>query len=153
MDKRIVTKVVASGLIWNGTSLLLLKRGRDFKGLGVGAGLWEPPGGVVEIDESIPETLRREVLEETGRRITEPPQLAAVCHYTVEDAETIAHRFHILYSVRRSGTAHVRLSDEHADHRWIDSASAAGGLEMIPALGDVVRAAFAHAPGRAARGR
>ena len=29
-------------------------------------GRWEPPGGVLELDESIPEGLRREVYEETG---------------------------------------------------------------------------------------
>jgi 8-oxo-dGTP pyrophosphatase MutT (NUDIX family) len=27
---------------------------------------WEPPGGVLEVDESIHDGLRREVLEETG---------------------------------------------------------------------------------------
>lgn len=148
MGKRIIIKVVASGLIWSAASLLLVKRARAFKGLGVGLGLWEPPGGVVEIGESIPESLRREVLEETGIVIVAPPALAAVCHYTVEDAAVVAHRFHIVYAVRLTEAAHVRLSEEHADYRWIDSAEGAAGLEMIPALGDVVREAFGNAPGQ-----
>ncbi len=29
-------------------------------------GHWEPPGGVLELDETIEDGLRREVLEETG---------------------------------------------------------------------------------------
>ena len=142
MEKRILTKVVASGLIWNRESVLLLKRARDFKGLSVGRGLWEPPGGVVDMAESIPECLRREVSEETGISITTLPVLAAVCHYTVEDAEVVAHRFHILYSVRLAAPANVRLSEEHADYCWVDSAARAAGLEMIPALSEIVHEAF-----------
>lgn len=40
-------------------------------------GRWEPPGGVLELDESIDEGLKREVLEETGYRI-EPIRLTGV---------------------------------------------------------------------------
>jgi 8-oxo-dGTP diphosphatase len=32
-------------------------------------GHWEPPGGILEIDESIPEGLAREVAEETGLNV------------------------------------------------------------------------------------
>lgn len=32
-------------------------------------GHWEPPGGVLELDEGVEEGLRREVLEETGLRL------------------------------------------------------------------------------------
>ena len=44
-----------------GENVLLIKR-RD-------NGNWEPPGGVLELDESIHEGLRREVREETGAEI------------------------------------------------------------------------------------
>jgi 8-oxo-dGTP pyrophosphatase MutT (NUDIX family) len=43
---------------------LLLQRRRD-------SGLWAIPGGLVEPGEAIVETVRREVLEETGRRLGE----------------------------------------------------------------------------------
>ncbi|MCV6988718.1 NUDIX hydrolase [Mycobacterium timonense] len=33
-------------------------------------GQWEPPGGVLELDESFEDGVRREVLEETGLRVT-----------------------------------------------------------------------------------
>jgi 8-oxo-dGTP pyrophosphatase MutT (NUDIX family) len=41
---------------------LLLERRRD-------TGQWNPPGGKVEIDESLEQALRKEVLEETGLTI------------------------------------------------------------------------------------
>lgn len=40
-------------------------------------GRWEPPGGVLELDESVEEGLRREVREETGLEI-EPEALTGV---------------------------------------------------------------------------
>ncbi|HXZ66570.1 MAG TPA: NUDIX domain-containing protein [Streptosporangiaceae bacterium] len=40
-------------------------------------GHWEPPGGVLELGESIEDGLRREVLEETGLHI-EPQHLTGV---------------------------------------------------------------------------
>ncbi|MHB9860616.1 NUDIX hydrolase [Streptomyces sp. YIM S03343] len=41
-------------------------------------GKWEPPGGILERGETIPEALAREVLEETGLKIAEPAVLTGV---------------------------------------------------------------------------
>ncbi|WHM41226.1 NUDIX hydrolase [Streptomyces sp. BPTC-684] len=41
-------------------------------------GKWEPPGGVLERDETIPDALQREVLEETGIKIALPATLTDV---------------------------------------------------------------------------
>ncbi|WP_181785588.1 NUDIX hydrolase [Streptomyces phytophilus] len=41
-------------------------------------GQWEPPGGVLEPRETIPEALQREVLEETGIKIALPATLTGV---------------------------------------------------------------------------
>ncbi|KJK13796.1 NUDIX hydrolase [Terrabacter sp. 28] len=49
----------------SGENVLLIKR-RD-------NGNWEPPGGVLELDESIEDGLRREVREETGADIEVGP--------------------------------------------------------------------------------
>lgn len=48
-----------------GENVLLIKR-RD-------NGQWEPPGGVLELDETIEDGLRREVREETGAEIEVGP--------------------------------------------------------------------------------
>ncbi|NJP99355.1 NUDIX hydrolase [Streptomyces zingiberis] len=41
-------------------------------------GHWEPPGGILEPEETVPEALQREVLEETGIKIELPATLTGV---------------------------------------------------------------------------
>lgn len=52
----------AYGLILRNKRILLVKATMH--------GLWELPGGAIEMDETIPDALAREVSEETGYRIT-----------------------------------------------------------------------------------
>ncbi|MFD9441001.1 NUDIX hydrolase [Streptomyces sp. NPDC060001] len=41
-------------------------------------GQWEPPGGIVEPEETLPEALQGEVLEETGIKIALPATLTGI---------------------------------------------------------------------------
>ncbi|KUL48954.1 NUDIX hydrolase [Streptomyces violaceusniger] len=61
---------VAGVIVDDAGRALLIKR-RD-------NGKWEPPGGVLEREETIPEALQREVLEETGIKIALPATLTGV---------------------------------------------------------------------------
>ncbi|MEK8171803.1 NUDIX domain-containing protein [Streptomyces sp. M19] len=60
-----------AGVIVNDHGRALLIERRD-------NGKWEPPGGVLEPGETIPEALEREVLEETGLKIATPATLTGV---------------------------------------------------------------------------
>ena len=51
--------VSVAGIVVNDAGHVLIIRRRD-------NGHWEPPGGVLELDESIEDGVRREVEEETG---------------------------------------------------------------------------------------
>ena len=62
--------VSVSGVIPDDHGRILLIRRRDNQH-------WEPPGGVLELDETIADGLRREIREETGLDI-EPDSLTGV---------------------------------------------------------------------------
>ncbi|MDJ1131512.1 NUDIX hydrolase [Streptomyces iconiensis] len=63
--------VSVAGVIVNDAGRALLIQRRD-------NGQWEPPGGVVEPGETLPDALQREVLEETGIKISLPATLTGV---------------------------------------------------------------------------
>ncbi|ARQ69926.1 NUDIX hydrolase [Streptomyces marincola] len=63
--------VSVAGVIIDGAGRALLIQRRD-------NGHWEPPGGVLEPGETIPDALAREVLEETGIKIAQPATLTGV---------------------------------------------------------------------------
>lgn len=60
--------VSVAGVIVDDQGRALLIQRRD-------NGQWEPPGGIVEREETLPEALQREVLEETGIKIALPATL------------------------------------------------------------------------------
>lgn len=63
--------VSVAGVIVDERDRALLIKRRD-------NGRWEPPGGVVEAGETLPDALQREVLEETGLKIALPATLTGV---------------------------------------------------------------------------
>jgi 8-oxo-dGTP diphosphatase len=63
--------VSVAGVIVDDRGRALLIKRRD-------NGHWEPPGGILEAGETIPDALQREVLEETGIKIALPATLTGV---------------------------------------------------------------------------
>ncbi len=82
---------------------------------------WEPPGGVLELAETILDGLRREVAEETGLDI-EPIALTGV--YKNMPRGIVA----LVFRCRTTGGA-LAASQEVAAFRWV-------GLDEIPELAD-----------------
>jgi len=70
MTKDVRHSVSVAAVIVNAEGSVLLIQRRD-------NGKWEPPGGVLELDEQITAGLRREVREETGLDV-EPERLTGV---------------------------------------------------------------------------
>jgi ADP-ribose pyrophosphatase YjhB (NUDIX family) len=56
--------VGVGGVIFDGSSVLLAKRGQE-----PAKGTWSLPGGAVELGEKVVDALKREILEETGTEI------------------------------------------------------------------------------------
>jgi 8-oxo-dGTP diphosphatase len=76
-------------------------------------GAWEPPGGILELNETIHDGLRREVREETGLEI-EPERLTGV--YKNMPRGIIA----LVFRCRVNG-GHFQPNAEAAEHRWLTS--------------------------------
>jgi 8-oxo-dGTP diphosphatase len=94
-------------------------------------GHWEPPGGVLELDESIEEGLIREVAEETGLRVA-PVALTGVYKNMRRGIVALVFRCALL-----GHTAHA--PDEVEEIRWLkpdelDRMSDAYRIRLLDAL-------------------
>ena len=125
--------VSVAGVIVDDRDRALLIRRRD-------NGRWEPPGGVLEPGETIPEALEREVLEETGLTIASPALLTGVyqnmtglvvalvfrCHAVAGELTTGAETSELRWATRREVTA---LADEAYAVRVTDALGALDARE------------------------
>ncbi|NEO74342.1 MAG: 8-oxo-dGTP diphosphatase MutT [Moorea sp. SIO3H5] len=71
------TKNIGVAVIWNDQGQILIDR-RPAKGL-LG-GLWEFPGGKIELGETVPECIKREIQEELGIEIEVGEHLITINH-------------------------------------------------------------------------
>ncbi len=99
--------VSVAAVIVNDQQQVLMTQRRD-------NGHWEPPGGVLELGESIPDGLRREVREETGLDV-EPEQLTGV--YKNMERGIVA----LVFRVRIVGGVAAEQTEETARMQWFDA--------------------------------
>ena len=117
---------VAAAIINNAGRVLATRR-RD-------NGQWEPPGGVLELDEAIEDGVVREVLEETGL-LVRPVQLSGVYKNMVRGIVALVFRCEV---VEQEAT----VSDEVDEVRWLGPVEIAERMEeayavrMLDALDD-----------------
>lgn len=106
-----VFRISVKGAIISDHKVLLLRRANTHK--------WELPGGTVEHGESIFDTLKREMFEETG--IEHIHILQPIGNWDkVSGHETYQeHRMILMYQVHPD-TFDITLSDEHTEYQWID---------------------------------
>lgn len=98
--------VSVAGVIIDDQDRALVIRRRD-------NGHWEPPGGVLELDESITDGLRREVEEETGLHVSVGP-LTGV--YKNMSRAIVA----LVFRCNASG-GELRLNPEVSEFRWMNN--------------------------------
>jgi 8-oxo-dGTP diphosphatase len=97
-------------------------------------GHWEPPGGVLELDETIEDGLRREVMEETGLSI-EIEDLSGI--YKNMNRGIVA----LVFKCRPTGAKPVHTA-EAATFRWLepheihDLVDEAYAVRLLDALAD-----------------
>lgn len=97
--------VSVAGIVVNDAGQVLVIRRRD-------NGHWEPPGGVLELDESFEEGVRREIKEETGIPV-EVQHLTGVYKNLQRGVVALVFRCRPL-------THRAHTSDETAQVLWVD---------------------------------
>ena len=106
---------------------------------------WEPPGGVLELGESIPDGLRREVREETGLDV-EPVALTGVYKNMTRGIVALVFRCKIT-------GGDLTTNDEASAFRWATDAEVAHlteeayAVRVVDALHDDRPAAVRHHDG------
>jgi mutator protein MutT len=94
--------------------ILLEKRKND-----PGKGQWSVPGGLVELGESIEQTVLREVREETGLEVEKPEHIDVVDNVDLDEQGKIRYHFVIVdYFVKLKGGTAEAASDAE-ELRWV----------------------------------
>jgi 8-oxo-dGTP diphosphatase len=99
---------------------------------------WEPPGGVLELAETIEDGLRREAREETGLDI-EPTALTGVYKNMTRDIIALVFR------CKATGGS-LTVSDEVAAFRWADDTEIAELADEAYAIRVLDALHYSHAP-------
>lgn len=85
-------KIIGVGVIWNQQQQILIDRRRP---TGVLGGLWEFPGGKIEVGETVEDCIKREIWEELGIVIAVGDRLITIEHaYTHLHVTLIVHHCH-----------------------------------------------------------
>jgi mutator protein MutT len=130
---------VAVGVVFDADRVLLTRRA---PGAHLG-GLWEFPGGKLEVGETPEEALRRELAEETGLQVIVDRPLATIEH-RYPDRRVRLHFFECRIAAgNRDPHFHSALSEA----RWIP-VNELDGIPMPEANRPVVAALAAKAQGR-----
>lgn len=117
--------VSVAGIVVDDAGRVLIVQRRD-------NGRWEPPGGILEPDETIEQGVQREVLEESGVQV-EVQRLTGVYQNMTRHIVALVYRCHPV-----GGSPHP--SDETAEVRWVER-SQIDDL-MLPAYAVRVHDAF-----------
>ncbi len=121
-----IVKNAASAVIRDDQGrFLLVQRGHH-----PAKGLWSLPGGSVEPGESLQETARREVFEETGLEISPG---AEVWRVSVELAEGLMYDVHAFEAVITGGV--LAAADDAAAVAWV-APEDLHTLDLTPQLGE-----------------
>ncbi len=127
--------VGVGGIIFQGESVLLIKRGKE-----PALGQWSIPGGVVDLGETLQAAVVREILEETHLEV-EPLALVKVLDRIFRDEEGGVTYHYVLadFLCRHTG-GEVRPGSDALEARFVPVAELSS-LNVIPATRDVVHQA------------
>ena len=117
--------VVGVGVVvWRGDQVLMIKRGKPPR-----QGQWSLPGGAQKLGETLAETARREVREETGIKIALGDIIATLDLIDRDEAGRVRHHYTLVDFVAEGQEAALQAGDDAVDARWF-SREEAGRLGL-----------------------
>lgn len=107
-------------------TFLILRRSQTDKG----AGIYEMPGGTVDEGENLEEAATRELLEETGIKISKD-DLIPLGIFEFKNVETGKQKTKFAYSVSLEEKPEIILSEDHDDYLFLTKEE----IEKLPRQG------------------
>jgi ADP-ribose pyrophosphatase YjhB (NUDIX family) len=103
-------------VVWRGDQVLLIRRGKPPR-----VGQWSLPGGGQELGETVAETARREVLEETGLALA-TLELLTVVDLIEPEPDSTRVRFHytLIDFTAEAADGEARAGGDAAAVGWFD---------------------------------
>ena len=100
-------------VVWRGDRVLLIKRGKPPR-----QGQWSLPGGAQKLGETLAETARREVREETGIDVDLGDIIATLDLIDRDEAGQVRHHYTLIDFVAEGQEETLQAGDDAADARW-----------------------------------
>jgi len=100
-------------IICNGKILLEKRKSEP------GKGKWSIPGGLVELGESIEQTVIREVKEETSLEVENPELIDVVNYITVDENGRIKYHFVMVDYFVKLKSGLLKAADDAKELRWV----------------------------------
>lgn len=101
--------IAQKAVIENNGKLLVLHRAKNYSAF---PDLWDFPGGKLEPDEELIESLKREVKEETNLSIDVEDKISE------DDAESNGRPVHFIIYTANILNGKVKLSQDHSEFKW-----------------------------------
>jgi 8-oxo-dGTP pyrophosphatase MutT (NUDIX family) len=95
--------------------LLLIQRSKDDS---YNSGMWEFPGGKLDIGQDLSHALEREVMEETGILIEPSSRLVFADSYVIGAGPYSGLTYVVLFGVATAIGGNLKLSNEHDSYVW-----------------------------------
>ena len=111
------TRIVTTGILCDKELFLIIKRNENDK---LYPGAWEFPGGHLEDNETLVDSLKRELKEEIGFFEDFHPLITNYYDEIKEKNGELIHNLEIDFIINvDKSTIDVKLSDEHCDYKWV----------------------------------